>query len=383
AVASAASGAIWAVKVDGDAWIEGAARTRIVKDAVIPAGASIRTEANGSVVLLFQNGSTINIRPSSKFSIQEFSCDPFDPSKINYPSQRSEPGKSSRTKVSVQDGSIIANVRKLKGGSTFDIGTPLGTAGIRGTTVYAEVDMNNAENPVSFGVADGSATFQFNNGQTVNVGGNTAIGATPQGQAPGPPANAGQMLSTAQQVGQTMTMAVPPPPAPAGAAAGGAGTGGASAAAAAPATFGAQSTGASGAAGGPVAISSSGTVTILRDGAQADGASALNSRLAPGTIITTGEDGMASIEISPGSTIQLQPNTQITIGETRMDRAVSDAGDPVPQTAVTLAIAIVLDNLLGIACPGSGEASGHGNALDGGLDQLGRAVGVAFDRFEH
>ncbi|MFM8230474.1 MAG: hypothetical protein ACKOAL_04550, partial [Chthoniobacterales bacterium] len=78
-----------------------------------------------------------------------------------------------------------------------------------------------------------------------------------------------------------------------------------------------------------VATSSSGTVTILRDGAQVDGASALNSPLAPGTIITTGEDGMVSIEISPGSTIQLQPNTQITIGETRMDRAVSDAGDPV------------------------------------------------------
>jgi|GEM_PF-2861243 len=353
AVASAASGAIWAVKVDGDAWIEGTARTRIVKDAVIPAGASIRTEANGNVVLLFQNGSTINIRPGSKFSIQEFSCDPFDPSKVNYPSQRSEPGKSSRTKVSVQDGSIIAKVRRLKGGSTFDIGTPLGTAGIRGTTVYAEVDMNNAENPVSFGVADGSATFQFNNGQTVNVGGNTAIGATPQGQAPGPPANAGQMLSTAQQVGQTMTMAVPPPPAPAGAAAGSVGTGGASAAAAAPATFGAQSTGASSAAGGPVAISSSGTVTILRDGAQADGASALNSRLAPGTIITTGEDGTATIEISPGNTIQVQPNTQITIGETRMDRAVSDVGDPVPQTAVTLAVGTVVAN----TPPGLGAVS--------------------------
>ena len=339
-VASAASGAIWAVKVDGDAWIEGTARTRIVKDILIPAGASIRTEANGNVVLLFQNGSTVNIRPGSKFSIEEFSCESFDPSKVDYPSLKSEPGKSSRTKVSVQDGSIIANVRRLKGGSTFDIGTPLGTAGIRGTTVYAEVDMNNAANPVSFGVADGSAIFQFNNGQTVNVGGNSAIGATPQGQAPGPPANAGQMLSTAQQVGQTMTMSVPPPPLPAGAAAGGGGSG--SASSAAPATFGGQSTGASAAAGGPVATSSSGTVTILRDGAQTDGASALNSRLAPGTIITTGEDGMASIEISPGNTIQLQPNTQITIGETRMDSAVSDAGDPVPQTVVTLAVGTVV-----------------------------------------
>ncbi|MFM8720096.1 MAG: hypothetical protein ACKOFH_11310, partial [Chthoniobacterales bacterium] len=102
-----------------------------------------------------------------------------------------------------------------------------------------------------------------------------------------------------------------------------------------------------------VATSSSGTVTILRDGAQVDGASALNSPLAPGTIITTGEDGMASIEISPGSTIQLQPNTQITIGETRMDRAVSDAGDPVPQTAITLAVGTVVAN----TPPGLGAVS--------------------------
>jgi len=121
----------------------------------------------------------------------------------------------------------------------------------------------------------------------------------------------------------------------------------------APANLRAQSTGGSSSVGGPVATSSSGTVTILRDGAQTDGASALNSPLAPGTIITTGEDGMVSIEISPGNTIQLQPNTQITIGETRMDRAVSDAGDPVPQTAVTLSVGTVVAN----TPPGLGAVS--------------------------
>jgi hypothetical protein len=335
-----ASGAIWAVKVEGNAWIEGSAQTRLTEGKQLAQGATIRTEANGNVVLLFENGSTINIRPGSKFSIKEFACDHFDRSKVDWRSLRKEPGESSATRVSVQDGTIIANIRKLNRKSTYQIDTPLGTAGIRGTTVYAEVDMDNAANPVSFGVADGNAIFQFNNGQSVNVGGNTAIGATPQGQAPGSPANAGQMLSTAQQVGQTMTMAVPPPPPPAGAAAA---AGAANPGATAQQTT-AQSTGVSSAAGGPVTLSSSGTVNLLVDGAQVDGASALNRRLAPGTIITTGEDGTASIEISPGSTIQLQPNTQITIGETRMDRAVSDAGDPVPQTAVTLSVGTVVAN---------------------------------------
>jgi len=345
AQAALASGAIWAVKVEGNAWIEGAAQTRLVEGKQLTQGATIRTEANGNVVLLFENGSTINVRPGTKFSIKEFTCDPFDRSKVDWRSLRKEPGESSATRVSVQDGAIIANIRKLNRKSTYQIDTPLGTAGIRGTTVYAEVDMDNAANPVSFGVADGSAIFQFNNGQSVNVGGNTAIGATPQGQSPGPPANAGQMLATAQQVGQTMSMSVPPPPPPVGAAAGDAGTGAA--------TSVAQSTGASSAAGGPVTISSSGPVNVIIDGAQVDGASALNRPLAPGTIITTGENGTASIEISPGNTIQLQPNTQITIGETRMDRAINEAGDPIPQTAVTLAVGTVLAN----TPPGLGSIS--------------------------
>ena len=96
--------------------------------------------------------------------------------------------------------------------------------------------------------------------------------------------------------------------------------------------------------GGPVTLSSSGTVNLIIDGAQVDASSALNSRLAPGTIISTGEDGSATIEISPGNTIQIQPNTQITIGETRMDRAVNDAGDPIPQAEVVLAVGTIIAN---------------------------------------
>ncbi|MEY3481290.1 MAG: hypothetical protein RIQ71_2065 [Verrucomicrobiota bacterium] len=107
------------------------------------------------------------------------------------------------------------------------------------------------------------------------------------------------------------------------------------------------------AAEGPFATTSSGTVTVIRNGSQSDGASSLNTRLEPGTIITTGEDGTAEIEISPGNTIVVQPNTQITIGETRMDRAVNEAGDPIPQTAITLAVGTVVAN----SPPGEGAVS--------------------------
>jgi len=94
----------------------------------------------------------------------------------------------------------------------------------------------------------------------------------------------------------------------------------------------------------PIATASQGTVTFIVDGVQTSGEASLNSSLAPGTIITTGEDGTTSIEISPGNIIQVQPNTQITIGETRMDAAVNDNGDPIPQTAVTLAVGTIVAN---------------------------------------
>lgn len=344
------SGVIWAAKVEGNAWLEAGAKTRLTEQSKIPPGSTIVTEGNGNVILLFQNGSTVNIRPGTRFSIKEFSCDPFDTSKIEYRSLKKEAGKSSRTEVRVDDGSIVANIRKLSGGSTFNIGTPLGTAGIRGTVVVAEVNMQNTANPVTFGVADGRATFTASSGQSQTVNGGTAIAVSAQGQFSAPPANTGQMLSSAQQVGRAMTQAEPPPPPPnTGAAAGGQ----SSTQSAAEPQATQQSAGVSAGAGGPVATSSTGTVTLIKNGVQSEMAGALNSRLEPGTIITTGEDGTAEIEISPGSTIRVQPNTQITIGQTRMDRAVNEAGDAIPQTEVTLAVGTVVAN----TPPGVGAVS--------------------------
>jgi hypothetical protein len=91
-----------------------------------------------------------------------------------------------------------------------------------------------------------------------------------------------------------------------------------------------------------VATASEGTVTVIKDGAQSDGADNLNNLLAPGTIITTGDDGTITIEIAPGVFIQLQPNTQITIGERIPDKAVNENGDSVPEITIRLAVGSIL-----------------------------------------
>lgn len=347
----AASGAIWAAKVEGSAWIEGSSRTRLIQGKQIEVGAKIVTEANGNVILLFENGSTINVRPGTTFSIKEFACEPFDRSKVEWRALRSEPGESSRTKVQVDDGTIVANVRKLRRSSTFDIATPLGTAGIRGTTVYAEVDMTNADNPVSFGVVEGRVAFALNSGETRNIGSGSAVGVSPAGQFTPPPANAQQMLSTAQQAGQTMSLVTPPASSALDLSGGTTGTG-ADTGSSEATTFASAST----ADGAPALTSSQGTVTLVAaNGAESSGSGNLGAALAPGTIITTGEDGSAVIDIGGGSTVQVQPKTQLTIGETRMDRAINEDGDPIPEVNVTLPVGTVIARTAGGANPVSPE----------------------------
>jgi len=94
--------------------------------------------------------------------------------------------------------------------------------------------------------------------------------------------------------------------------------------------------------GQPVATISDGTVNVIKDGAQSGGAENLNAPLAVGTIITTGEDGYITIQIAPGITIQLQPNTQITIGEAVPGKGVNEQGDSIPEVSIRLAVGSVV-----------------------------------------
>ena len=92
----------------------------------------------------------------------------------------------------------------------------------------------------------------------------------------------------------------------------------------------------------PVAYASEGMVSIVCDGVQADGSESLNVPLVAGTIITTGDDGTVTIQIAPGIAIQLQPGTQITLGEFVSDKAMNEEGEAIPEIGIRLASGSVL-----------------------------------------
>lgn len=97
-------------------------------------GYVVNTGNESSVVLAFSNGATINLAQDSSLAIDEFLQDPFS-DEVSVASMTHEPSVST-TKLHLSRGELVGNVKKLNAdaGSKFTIQTPVGAAGIRGTT---------------------------------------------------------------------------------------------------------------------------------------------------------------------------------------------------------------------------------------------------------
>lgn len=105
-----------------------------VNNEQIAAGFIVTTAPEASVVLVFSNGSTVNLRGDSQLDIETFLQDPFaDDFRIT--EATTEPSTST-TRLNLTRGELIGQVKTLNsaGGSSFVIQTPVGAAGIRGTT---------------------------------------------------------------------------------------------------------------------------------------------------------------------------------------------------------------------------------------------------------
>lgn len=94
----------------------------------------VTTGLNSSVILIFSNGSTINLSQDSTLSIDEFLQDPFD-TKYTVAEAKEEP-TTSTTKLTLARGELVGNVKHLhkESGSSYTVNTPVGAAGVRGTT---------------------------------------------------------------------------------------------------------------------------------------------------------------------------------------------------------------------------------------------------------
>ncbi len=127
-VAAKVTGAVTAIDLATQA-----TRT-LATSEVVSQQTRIVTGAGASVILVFSNGASLNVGADSSMDIEEFLQDPFQ-TEVAMATLEAEP-TSSTTSVRLTRGELVGNVKKLNqaGGSTFTVNTPVGAAGIRGTT---------------------------------------------------------------------------------------------------------------------------------------------------------------------------------------------------------------------------------------------------------
>jgi hypothetical protein len=91
------------------------------------------TGKDGSVGLLFSNGTLITVKPGTRFYLREYAQKTFSPTGLSVPSKLKEEPSQSQLLAHLDFGELVVKVPRLKKGSNMILSSPLGTAGIRGT----------------------------------------------------------------------------------------------------------------------------------------------------------------------------------------------------------------------------------------------------------
>ena len=99
--------------------------------SIVASSSQIRVEQHSEVVLLFSNGTIATIGANTRMTVKEFQQESFGRYDGNF--SREEEVSSARLLLDLEAGDLVVDVKKLKRSSSFEVSTPLGTAGIRGT----------------------------------------------------------------------------------------------------------------------------------------------------------------------------------------------------------------------------------------------------------
>jgi hypothetical protein len=130
-------GKIVAARVEGhvDAISKADGQTRVLHDGdALGDGTRVVTAPGASVILVFSNGASVDVAAESSLDIDQFEQDPF--AADEKVSDMKEEHGTSTTKLNLSKGELVGKVVHLNvdKGSEFTVQTPVGAAGIRGTT---------------------------------------------------------------------------------------------------------------------------------------------------------------------------------------------------------------------------------------------------------
>lgn len=157
------TGTIMIIDVSGDAKVltsEKPDGVPATKGMNLRIGDTVVTGPGGKVSLAFSNGSLFEVTENTKFSVQEYLQEPWTFTVEGWNKLEKEPTRS-QTKAYVEYGELVVKVKKLSEGSAMQVTTPLGVAGIRGTTFVVRVVRNTDGSPrsASVKVTEGRVDF--------------------------------------------------------------------------------------------------------------------------------------------------------------------------------------------------------------------------------
>ncbi len=102
--------------------------------SLLTARQTVKTEAGAYAIVALSNGAVLRIGESTTLSLTEYKL--ISPAtSYDFANEISEPS-ASQTKIKVSRGEVLLKIKKLRfdQGSQFNVETPVGTAGVRGTT---------------------------------------------------------------------------------------------------------------------------------------------------------------------------------------------------------------------------------------------------------
>jgi len=134
---------------------------KLVERGEVTENQIVNTGDDSKVLLVFSNGATVSLGPKSRLSIEEFLQDPFtQPVKV---SELVDEPTTSSTKLNLIRGELISNVKHLRRekGSTFTVETPVGAAGIRGTTFQITYRTSGNAGSYALRMVEGKIALDF------------------------------------------------------------------------------------------------------------------------------------------------------------------------------------------------------------------------------
>ena len=144
---------------------------------VVPAAQTIVTGRTGRLVGLLSNGTLLTLTENTRMRVATFEQAPFVDDGRKLAELSGEPSVS-KVLIDLDIGSLVVKTKKLNKGSSFDINSPVGVAGIRGTEFQMATYPGQG---VQLDVTESTVAYTPPGGSTVPVTQGNGLSVSPSG----------------------------------------------------------------------------------------------------------------------------------------------------------------------------------------------------------